>query len=87
MPELLPKDRPMLLGATLAVWVIYHRPKDFPDGYVLRCQYAMPDGTVKADDMAWQTESLEAARKIVPPGLTMMARNPEDDPHIVETWL
>jgi hypothetical protein len=83
---MMPKDRVAPEGG-LAIWVIYHRPKDYPDGYVLRCQYAMPDGTVKADSIAWQTESLEDARRLVPIGFTKMARHDDDDPHIVETWI
>jgi hypothetical protein len=71
----------------LAIWVIYHRPKDYPDGYVLRCQYAMPDGTVVPDEHAWHGESLAAMRAIVPPGFVQMARHEDDEPHIVETWI
>jgi len=82
----LPIDRPAPEGA-LAVWVIYHRPKDYPDGYVLRCQYAMPGGTTEISKDAWFGDTLESLRAIVPPGLVRMSRHPNDEPHIVETWI
>lgn len=32
-------------------------------------------------------QTLEEARAKVPPGLVCLARDPTDEPHIVETWV
>lgn len=68
-------------GFHFALWTIYYSPADLPDRYVVRLfdlqtatrQFAIAD-------------SLEAARAEIPPGLEMLARHPDDEPQIVETW-
>lgn len=86
--ESLPSARPMPEGAILAVWVIYQRPKDYPEGYVLRCQWAMK-GTpgFKADTIAWYAASPDELRAILPPGLECLGRMADDDGAILETWI
>ena len=74
-------------GQRLSMWVIYERPKDYPDGFVVRRQSAVPGGQILIDRVAQYAPDLETARRLVPPGLVMLTRNAEDDPVIVETWL
>jgi hypothetical protein len=81
-----PSHRPLPEGAAFAVWVIYERPKDFPQGYVLRCQWPMKDGTIQIDRLAWYADSAEKLREIVPPGLFCLRHQPGDPPHVVESW-
>jgi len=71
----------------LPLWVIYDHPRDFPDAFVVRCQTV--DGTgVTIAPCARLFPSLARARAwLAQQGLTCLAREPEDDPVIVETWL
>lgn len=70
----------------LPMWVIYDHPSDYPSSFVVRRQWA-GNGKVFADAKCFLCQSLEAARAVVPPGLHCIARDPADDPVIVETWL
>jgi hypothetical protein len=72
----------------LSLWTIFDRPRDYPDGYIARCFESgggMPepvatDYTIMGD-LALIRQSMERC------GLYRMARDPSDDPVIVETWL
>jgi hypothetical protein len=79
-----PPDAPP--GRKLTVWVIYERPLDYPQGYVLRPQYALPGGEVALSQWAWTAPSAEAIRRSLPPGLYCEAAKPGDDPVILEVW-
>lgn len=87
------REPPEGASAALTMWVIYRRPLDYPQGCVLRAQWPMRDGTVKADTIAWfsdyadDAQSIEVLRDILPPGVTCLGRDPSDDPCIVETWI
>lgn len=85
--ESVPSERPMPEGAFLAVWVIYERPKDHPQGYVLRCQWVMKDKTIKLDHIAWYAKDADDLRSIVPPGLVRIGHQSNEDPCILETWI
>lgn len=69
---------------SLPMWVIYDRPRDYPDHVVVRKwlvrEQAEPTPCTLHD-------SIEAARAALPPGLVCLPRDPHDDPFIVETWL
>lgn len=74
----------------LWIYVVYFNPKDFPGEYVIRGQSPNPDGTIEAEARCIVASSLEVARKMlhqIRPGLVLLARHPEDDPVIVETWI
>lgn len=86
----------------LELWTIYQKPKDYPDGFVVRrslvgagrkcltCESgARHTNTVcpLMDATAQYAPSLETARALVPRGLARIPRNPEDDSVIVEVWL
>ncbi len=72
-------------AARLPMWVVTARPKDYPDGYVARMHYTLPapeptDNTIRA-------ATLKELRAALPAGLWPFARDPKDDPVIVETWM
>ncbi|QAY80402.1 hypothetical protein [Sphingosinicella sp. BN140058] len=75
----------------LTVWVIYHRPADVPGvEYVLRAQTANRDRTITVHPEAWTGSTLDEVRgklERIQPGLVRLDRAPEDEPHVVETWI
>lgn len=72
----------------LTLYVVYDHPRDHPEMFVVRRQVTMRDGGVVPDGDALGFTTLEAARKhCLELGLTCLARHPDDDPVIVETWL
>lgn len=71
----------------LPIWVIYYSPKDFPGLYVLRAQYVTRAGTIEFAKEARTESSLEKIRGHLPPGLTLIGRQPQDEPQIVECWI
>jgi hypothetical protein len=81
----------------LVMWVITKRPRDFPDQYVVRAQWMFcgpkaptgerPGGTLYQDSRCQLADTIEQARKLMPPNLYRMPPNPEDDPVIAEVWL
>lgn len=75
---------------TLEHYVIYERPKDYPDKFVVR-RWVIKAGNEEealiADKAAVLVNTLEQARAVVPQGLYRIPRAQEDDPVIVETWI
>jgi hypothetical protein len=70
----------------LSMWTIYDRPKDHPDGYVVRRFACTALGPVASNDA--YTGELELIRDTLwRAGLVKMDRHPDDEPQIVETWL
>lgn len=73
--------------SSLRGFVIYSNTSDFPGKFVIRewvvaCGQEFP----KADPLVI-ADTLEEARKALPPGLTMIPRFNHDDPCIVEGWI
>jgi len=74
--------------AELYMWVIYERPSDFPDAWVVRKWRTGPGGRLEVALTCNTFDSLERARaEGVPAGTVRIHRGPNDDPVIVETWL
>ena len=74
----------------LWIHVIYKHPKDFPDKYVVRRQSPNSDGTILAATNCIVGSTLEGVREMledVYPGLVRIARHPQDDSVIVESWI
>jgi hypothetical protein len=69
---------------TLIQFTIYERPRDYPEGYVVRCWEITAGEMIPGE--AWGAPTLEAARELVPEGLFCIPRDPDDDAVIVETW-
>jgi hypothetical protein len=71
----------------MEIWVIYDRPKDYPIYFVLRRWFVGSDGQQRPEGRALLANTLDEARAYVPYGLCCLARDPSDDPKIVETWI
>lgn len=69
---------------TLTLWTVYDHPKDYPDGFIARMHEASGGPTNRT-----HTGTLKELREIFRrAGLfRIMARHPDDDAKIVETWL
>lgn len=79
--QLPPNEEPLLM------WTIYDHPKDFPKSFVARPFSISCGGPPRP--MQFHVEgTLEQLRQSFEAiGLTCLARSPDDDPVIVETWL
>lgn len=77
----------MAAGGELAVWVVYESPEDFPGKWILRRQFARPDGTVRAEGVCFVADSLAEVRRFIPPGLVNLGRRPGDVAAIREVWI
>lgn len=68
------------------MWIVYDHPADYPEGFLARRWLA---GAMAAEptQTAVVGATLEAVRAQLPIGLIRLARDPEDDPVIVETWM
>jgi hypothetical protein len=73
-------------AAPLIMYVIYCRPADYPDSYVVR-RWGIGDGYARPEDVPLAVvPTLRWARAQIPEGLFHHRRQPQDDPVIVETW-
>jgi hypothetical protein len=75
------------LAEGFAVWVVYERPSDFPQHFVLRKQVVCSEGHTHPEAVCKVARSLQEIRTMVPPGRVCLQRMLEDDPVIVETWV
>jgi len=72
----------------LRIYVVYDHPKDYPDSYIVK-RDAIIDGEVVRDDrFLMLCPDLEVIREaMLQMGLSQLARMPEDDTVILETWI
>lgn len=63
-------------------FTVFKSPKDYPGKYVVR----LFDGT-KPTRLITLSDTLEAARKTIPPDFIHTPRSDKDEAHIVETWI
>jgi hypothetical protein len=72
----------------LPIWVVYDHPRDQPDWFIVRRQFAHQDGTITYDRRAYGFRDLVNARGwLAQQGLICLARHADDDPVIVEAWI
>jgi len=83
----LPVERRPPPNAVMTHWTIYRKPKDFPQGYVLRAHYIVNWRQIQPDPAAWYSDHVVELRAIVPPGLYRIMPGPLDDATILETWI
>lgn len=72
----------------LPVFVIFKKPKDYPDNIVVRLQFA-GRGKIYLDNVAVAVNTMAEARQIIPikeMGLTPFSDR-QDESYIVESWL
>lgn len=75
-------------GEPFAIWVLYDHPRDLPDYFVVRRHTARQDGGIEPEARAYCFHELATARAwLAQQDLTCLARHPNDDPVILETWL
>ncbi len=74
------------MSEPLSIWVVYDHPADYPEGYLAR-RWRVTDDTCQATDESVTGTRLETVRARLPAHLVRLARDPEDDPVIVETWI
>ena len=70
----------------LAIWTVYDRPRDYPDGYIARLHEVI-DGKQKATDMTLKGELDEIRTALWRAGMMKLSRDPKDEPQIVESWV
>jgi hypothetical protein len=70
----------------LIFWNIFQRPLDYPQEVVIRQAFVEP-GQVLAGPLVWRGQSVEEARRNLPPGLFCIPRSPEDVGSLVESWV
>ena len=71
----------------LAMWTVYDHPNDYPHCYVAR-RYEIDSKGARPTVDIMISPNIDALRTALSArGLIPIARNPEDDPKIVETWL
>jgi hypothetical protein len=75
------------VSGPLIMWVIYDSPKDARMARFVARKFEIGPGTVTPTRDAFEGDTLEEMRSLLPPGLHRLAREPGDDPVIVETWL
>lgn len=67
----------------LSIWVVYDHPADWPEYYVAREWIGDQPGNMVTLD-----RNLDRLReRLQRLGLVRLERMPEDEPHILETWL
>lgn len=69
----------------MVMFVIYNSPSDYPGKWVVRRWNCLPVPTPTEEAIA--CESLDEARQTIPQGALLLARHPDDDPVIHETWI
>lgn len=70
------------LSGELDLYVIYDHPRDYPGEFVVRGWELE-----KPRELLGSANTLEGARKLLPPGLVNLGRYEQDDPFIVEVWV
>jgi hypothetical protein len=70
----------------LRMWTVYEKPLDFPDSFVARLFLIGAGGSIATNQLLFG-KTLDEIRLRLPPGLTRIPREPEDQKQIVETWI
>ena len=92
-PEQIATDLVDDLTKPMSLYVIYHNVKDYPGKFLVK-RWNLTSATAEADQvracesqLVGVVDSLEEARKLIPPGLRNLGRREQDDPVIVEAWI
>lgn len=76
-----------IMTGKLTLWVIFDRPADYPEHFVVRRQDVLPDHSIVVGKQVTLAKSLAEARAAVPDGLHNLGRQPGDVPSVVEVWI
>lgn len=74
------------MTAELTIWTITTNTRDYGDKFVARSHSIVPGRSV-AGTKVFIADTLEEVRAMLPPGLTWVGREPDDQMVIVESWL
>lgn len=73
--------------AIISLYTVYERPKDYPEGYVIRRFEIRPESPDPIPCEATYGATLDIVRERLPLGLVRLKRSIGDEPHIVEVWV
>jgi hypothetical protein len=68
-------------------YVVYERPKDYPNHFVVREWRIHSDGSIEARQSCALAPTLEEARTFIPAWCINIGRQLWDDPSIKEVWI
>jgi|HubBroStandDraft_6_1064221.scaffolds.fasta_scaffold3971273_2 hypothetical protein len=74
------------MSATLEMYVVYERPRDYPDKFVVRRWGCRAEGAVPEDWFVLGT-TLDEVRAAIPRHCVRLERDPRDEPQIIEVWI
>lgn len=72
----------LMRSKVLPMWTVYDNPSDYPGKFVARMSFYD-----RATSNVLVADTLEELRGLLPPRLTRLERDPNDDPVIVEVWV
>lgn len=70
---------------SLTIYTVYKHPTDYPNNYVVRSFEIKPNESIPKEVKL--ADTLESARGLIPSDCVLLARHPDDDSTIVESWL
>lgn len=73
----------------MKIWVIYEKPTDFPDQFVMREHHikgGKNDRAVTPTDNFYTADSIAELRRKIPAGKQKVLRHQDDEAQIVEWW-
>jgi hypothetical protein len=70
----------------LAIWTVYDRPKDHPDGFIAR-MHVIEQGASRPTDKTLKGELEDIRQVLWKAGLMKLSRQEGDEPQIVESWV
>lgn len=71
----------------LTIWVIFDRPKDYPEYFVAR-KFIYKDGGMQATSLIFKNKEIENIRtNFRAKGFSPIPRQVDDDPVIIESWI
>lgn len=74
------------LDDLLRFWVIYEKPLDFPNSFVVR-QWIVNNGESQPEPGYILAPDLATARAAIPAARYRLPRSERDEPQIVEVWV
>ena len=75
------------MADALTIWTVYDHPSDFPNGFIARRFEVDATGARPTDDVMRSADLQPLRNILLDKGLTCLARNENDEPQIVESWL
>lgn len=71
------------------IYVVYDRPLDAPDYYVVRRHLITIEGSIPDPDpfVAFSNDLAFLRHALLSAGFSLLPRHQDDDPVIIETWL